>query len=262
MNPKIIALALLLTVSCLTTGQIPADINKTDQQGRKQGKWIKLYPDGTVQYEGIFKDDHPIGEFKRYYEDKKLKSVLIFSPDGRTADATIYHPNGFIGSQGRYTDQMKEGKWKFFSSLIEGYRISEEEYTKNIRNGLSLKFYTDSTIAEKLNYINDRKEGEWVQYYPDGKLFLKSYYSGGLLNGKFETWYNDGKPEFSGSYKNNLREGKWYIYNEDGTLKYKIEYTLGVPDNRQMERDAANLIDSLERNKDKIADPEKTGVIR
>jgi antitoxin component YwqK of YwqJK toxin-antitoxin module len=262
MKIKIIAITLLLAVSGLIRAQTPADINKTDQMGRKQGKWIKMYPGGTVQYEGIFKDNHPVGEFRRYYEDKTLQSVLIFSQDGRTAEATIYHPNGFIASQGKYVDQKKEGGWKFFSSLINGYLLNREEYKNNIKNGLSLKFYPDSTIAEKINYVNDNKEGEWLQYYPDGKLFLKSYYSGGMLNGKFDTWYNDGKPEFSGYYKNNLRDGKWLIYNEDGKVKYEVTYVDGITSDHQMEKDAANFIDSLEKNKDKIADPEQTGVIR
>ena len=38
-------------------------------------------------YDGFFKDDHPVGEFKRYYEDNTLKSVLIYSDDGKEADA-------------------------------------------------------------------------------------------------------------------------------------------------------------------------------
>jgi antitoxin component YwqK of YwqJK toxin-antitoxin module len=262
MKLKILTILSLLAISVIVSGQSGTEINKTDQQGRKQGQWIKKYPNGNIQYEGIFRDDHPVGEIKRYYEDKTIKSILFYTNDGKEADARIYHPNGFVASSGKYTNQMKEGKWKFFSPSVNGYLISEEEYSKNIRNGLSLKFFPDSTIAEKIRFVNDIREGEWLQYHQNGKLFLRSNYTAGMLNGKFEVWYQDGKPEFSGTYKNNLREGIWHIYNDDGTLKYDLNYVSGVTNDQKMKLDATNFIDSLENNKWKVADPEKTGVLR
>ena len=84
MEKKIILILSLAAASLLVTGQSEVNINKTDQQGRKQGEWIKKYPDGNIQYEGTFRDDHPIGEFKRYSEDKKLQSVMVYSNDGMT----------------------------------------------------------------------------------------------------------------------------------------------------------------------------------
>ena len=258
MNLKVLLTASLLIVSGIAICQIGTDINKTDQQGRKQGHWIKKYPNGNIEYEGVFKDDHPVGQFLRYFEDETLKSKLIYSIDGKKADATLYHPNGFIAAQGKFINQKKEGKWIFFSYFYKGYLISEEEYSNNKRNGPSLKFYPDSTVAEKITYINNKKEGGWLQYYPDGKIFLKSNYSNDLLNGKFEVWYENGKPEFSGYYKNNLREGTWHIYKEDGVLRYKLNYSLGMTKDRQIDIDASELMDKLEKNQGKIADPEKT----
>ena len=257
MRLRILVIILLSSISAEISCQAVTEINKTDQLGKKQGAWIKKYPNGNVQYEGTFKDDHPAGEFKRYYEDRTLMSVMIYSDDGRSAEATVYHPNGFISSQGKYSDQKKDGKWKFFSETTDGCLISEDEYYGNIRNGISVKYYPDGTIAERLRYINDKKDGEWLQYYEDGNIFLKSNYSGGMLNGKFEVFYQNGRLQYTGFYKNNLRDGKWLIYNENGTLKYEINYTAGITKDRQMVIDASEYIDSLERNKDKIVDPEK-----
>lgn len=262
MNLKVFTITSLLAISIMASSQTPPELNKYDQLGRKQGHWIKKNPNGTIQYEGTFLDDHPVGEFKRYYDDKTVKSVMIFSKDGKEAEAVIYHPNGFIASRGKYINQAREGKWEFFSATINGYLISDEEYLNNQRNGLSQKFFQDSTLAEKVTYRNDRKEGEWIQYYPNGTIFLKSYYSEGVLNGTFDVWFENGKPEFSGAYKNNLREGIWLIYNEDGTLKYKLNYVSGVTNDKRMEDDGTKLLDSLEKNKGNIPDPEKTGVLR
>jgi antitoxin component YwqK of YwqJK toxin-antitoxin module len=71
--------------------------------------------------------------------------------------------------------------------------------------------------------------------------------------------FENGIPEITGSYKNNFREGKWIIYNEDGTKRYELNYEGGVTIDRQMDIDSSEIIDNLEKNKGKIADPEKTG---
>lgn len=262
MNIKLYITASLLAFSIYAAAQVDTQINKTDQQGRKQGHWIKMYPGETIMYDGIFRDDHPVGEFKRYFENQSLKSILIYSDDGRKASATLYHPNGNISSKGNYTDQMKEGKWQFFSLSTNGYLISEEFYLNNIRNGLSLKFYPDSTIAEKVSYRNGLKEGEWIQYYPSGAVRLKSNYLNGKINGSFEVWFENGAIEISGNYKNDSRDGQWVIYNSDNTIKYKLEYLSGITKDRRMDVDESDFLDSLENNRGKIADPEKTGVIK
>ena len=262
MNLKIIIIASCLVISASATSQTVSEINKSDQKGKRQGHWIKKYPNENVMYDGFFKDDHPVGEFRRYYEDKTLKSILLYSADGKEAFATIYHPNGYIYAKGKYVDQMKEGKWQFFSAITADYLISEEHYSGNIRNGPSVKFYPDSTIAESLTYINDIRQGEWIKYYPDGAICLKSNYLNGKLNGKFEVWYQNGMIEFSGQYKDDARDGSWLIYKNDGTIKYKIKYLEGVTNDRQMDIDESDYLDSLEINKGKIADPEKAGVIR
>lgn len=262
MNLKFLIIISIFAVSLAANCQNDTIINKTDQKGLKQGIWISRYPNGNIRYEGFFIDDHPAGEFKRYYDDQTLSSILIFSNDGKEADATLFYPDGSVSARGKYVNQMKEGKWKFYSSSIPGYLLNEEEYSKNLRNGISLKFYTDSTIAEKAWYKNDKKEGEWIQYYANGNIFLKSYFTDGLLNGKFEVWFENGNPEITGYYKNNLREGKWIIYNEDGTIKYEMNYTRGITKDRQMDIDASEIIDNLEKNKGKIPDPEKTGELK
>ncbi len=262
MNFKIITVVSMLAFSVTVICQTGSGINKTDEQGRKQGHWMKKYPHGTIQYEGEFKDDHPVGEFKRYYENSKLKSALIYSSDGNEADATIFHPNGFISSKGKYINQLKEGTWKFYSSSVEGYLINEEEYKGNLRNGPSVKYYPDGTVAERLNYVSDKREGEWLQYHTNGRLFLRSFFSGDVLNGKFEVWFEDRTIEYSGFYKNNRREGTWLLYGRDGNLMYKMDYVGGVTNDRQMDIDVSNYLDNLEKNAGKIDDPEKTGEIR
>ena len=96
MNLKIFIIASLLAISVCASSQTETHINITDQQGMKQGHWIKKYPNENIMYDGYFKDDHPVGEFKRYYEDQSLKSVLIYSDDGRTGNCN------YLSSEWKY----------------------------------------------------------------------------------------------------------------------------------------------------------------
>jgi antitoxin component YwqK of YwqJK toxin-antitoxin module len=250
-------LSCLIIQLCFSAQQDPI-INQTDKNGFKQGHWIKKNGNILV-YDGFFKDNHPVGEFRRFFEDNTLQSLLIYSQDGKEADAALYHPNGFLASKGKYINQLKEGKWQFYSAVSNGYLICEEEYSKNLRNGLSVKFYQDKKVAEKMIYVNNIRQDEWTQYYQNGNICLKTKYLNGKIDGKFEVWFENGKIELSGEYKNDAREGHWIIYNEDGTKKYELDYVAGFTKNRQMNIDESNYIDSLEKNKGKIPDPEKTG---
>ncbi len=262
MNLKIIVISVLSVISSAVVCQTANDLNKSDQLGRKQGHWIKKNPDNTLLYDGFFENDHPVGEFRRYEGNNTLKSVLIFSEDEKSADASIYHTNGFISSKGKYINQLKEGKWQFFSSIVNGYMICEEIYKSNKRNGPSQKFYRDGKVAEKSNYVNDIRQGEWTQYNINGSICLKSSFKDNKLDGKYEVWGENGKIESSGQYKNDSREGTWLIYKSDGSLRYKIEYIAGITKDKQLDIDLSDYMDQLEKNKGKIADPEKTGVIR
>jgi antitoxin component YwqK of YwqJK toxin-antitoxin module len=261
MNFKAIAVGLLLGISFHGFSQTDQSINKTDKDGKKQGHWIKKYPNGNIMYDGYFANDKPTGEFKRFYEDKPLKSVLIFSKDGKEAIATLYYPNGLVASTGKYVNQLKEGKWRFFSVTSNDILISEVEYSGDKKNGPVVKYYSEGKVAEKLFYKNDLKHGECLKYYPDGTLTLKTNYINGNLDGKFEAFFENGRLEMLGQYKDNLREGPWIIYKKDGSLRFKTEYVSGVPDNRNIDIYQSDYIDSLERNKVRIADPEKTGEI-
>jgi len=261
MDFKVIALCIFLGIYFPVFSQTDKSINQTDKDGRKQGHWIKRYPDGNIMYDGFFTNNKPAGEFKRFYEDSTLKSLLVFSKNATEAKATLYYSNGMVASTGKYVNQLKEGKWQFFSSTTKGLLISEEEYSGDKKNGTSVKYYPDSTVAERVSYKNDLKHGECLKYYPDGTITLRTNYQNGKLNGKFESFFENGKTEFLGQYKDDLKEGIWIIYRKDGIQRFRTEYTSGNPNSREIDIYQSDYIDSLERNKVKIADPEKTGEI-
>ena len=251
----------LIIIGFSCAAQTADTVNRTDQKGLRQGYWIKRYPNGNKQYEGWFRDDMPVGTFRRYYETDTLRSVMKHNSDGKTADAVIYHPNGLVASKGLFVNQLKEGKWSFYSANLRDYLMMEENYILNVKQGVSTKYYPSGALLEKINYRDDLKHGDWMQYYPDGVVCLKARYEKGVLIGSFEVFYADGGPEFKGQYKNNVRDGIWLIYKKDGTLKSKIEYEMGKVLNPELYINETRYLDSLEMNRGMIEDPEKTGIM-
>jgi antitoxin component YwqK of YwqJK toxin-antitoxin module len=261
MNLKNNIFFIMLLLQLSTYSQTSDTLNRTDLKGMKQGHWIKKYPVGSIQYDGFFIDNHPVGTFRRYYENDTLQSVLIFNAEGTEATGTLYHSNGYIASSGKFINQLKEGKWKFYSSRINGYLVIEEEFKGNIRHGISQKYYADKTLAEKVLFVNGIKEGEWTQYFPGGKLWLKANYKNGKLDGGFYTYFENGQPEYIGQYRDDLRSGNWKIYNSNGNLQYSFDYVDGLITDPEVARKETEYFNALEKNKGKIADPEKTGTI-
>jgi antitoxin component YwqK of YwqJK toxin-antitoxin module len=261
MFSRLIIILIIASINFSCLAQSGEKLNVTDQKGLKQGHWIRKDQKGHIIYDGWFHDDKPTGTFKRYHENDTLQSVLTYNSDGTKAAATFYHPNGFVSSKGNYVNQNREGKWQFYSALSEGYLICEEEYSGNKKNGTSLKYYKNKTVCEKLFYKDDLKTSQWSQYYPNGQECLKANYTQGKLEGKFEVFFDNGKPEFSGQYRNDARDGTWTRFNRDGTVKTKTNYVAGRPTNPEQAREESEYLDRLEKNKGKIADPEKTGSI-
>lgn len=255
-----VLLIIILAFTNFVSGQ--EKINFTDDKGLKQGKWIKKFENGNTLYEGTFKNNKPVGEFKRYYISGKLISVLNYHENSDSIDAIFYHPNEYLAAEGVYKHQKKEGEWVFYSAKEKDCIICRENYINNLKEGKSVKYHLNGNIAEELFYVNDSKDGGWVQYFTDGQVCIKSSYTNNSVNGKFETFHTNGKREITGTYINDIRNGEWKFYNDDGTFKRTIIYRNGVADNdKELIEEETRYLDMLEKNGGKIEDPEKKGIV-
>jgi antitoxin component YwqK of YwqJK toxin-antitoxin module len=235
--------------------------NLTDTNGMKQGPWVKKYPNGTVMYEGTFKNNQPVGLFRRFNNEGILISELTYSDRKNEAAAVFYYADGLKAAEGIYLERKKEGLWRFWSATRPSYLICEESYHGDLRHGLSQKFYPDSTLAEKVTWDSGNRTGEWIQYYPDGSISLRAEYLAGKLEGPFSYYHPNGNLQYEGRYKDDVRTGDWMVFNEDGTLKQIITYKDGKPDDPSMADQETKFLDDLEKNKDKIKVTDITGTI-
>lgn len=252
---------LIITLSLLLLCATAFTQNMTDAAGKKQGPWIKRYPNGKPMYEGTFKDDRPVGIFRRYTEEGVLLSELTYTAARDEAAAVFFYGDGIKAAEGKYIARSKEGTWKFWSATNPHYLISEENYHNDIRHGLSLKYYPDSTLAEKVAWDMGNRSGEWLQYYPDGSVCLRAEYIEGKLEGPFSYYHPNGKLQYEGRYHEDHRTGDWMVFNEDGSLKQIIAYKDGVPADPKVADQETKFLDDLEKNKGRIEVTDITGTV-
>ena len=250
---------IILSLLLISLNAMPQNI--TDAAGKKQGSWIKKYPNGKTMYEGTFKDDKPVGLLKRYTEEGILLSELTYADGKDEAAAVFYYGDGSRAAEGRYVARSKEGTWKFWSATQPHYLISEESYHNDSRHGLSVKYYPDSTLAEKVAWDMGKRSGEWMQYYPDGSVCLRAEYLEGKLEGPFSYYHPNGKLQYEGRYHEDLRTGEWMVFNENGSLKQIITYKEGVPADPKMADQETRFLDDLEKNKGRIEVTDITGTV-
>ena len=101
------ALVFLFSVFSASVFALPADTNKTDANGKKQGHWIKRDEKGKVIYEGNFVNDKPIGEFKYYWDNSNLKAHSFYSDNGKVCRAKMFFYDGAtLMAEGKYIDQI------------------------------------------------------------------------------------------------------------------------------------------------------------
>ncbi|NOY50542.1 MAG: toxin-antitoxin system YwqK family antitoxin [Chlorobi bacterium] len=220
---KIFIMGMVLVPS-LMFGQT---FNQSDANGMKQGKWTKNYSNGVPRYEGQFKNDHPYGEFKYYYESGALKAITRFSTDGIVAHTRTFHENKQPMAEGKYIRQKKDSIWLFYSD-VDGKLISSETYKKGVLDGISKTYYPDNgNVAESTAYKNGLKEGEYRKYFPEGGIMTEGRYVNNELHGDFTLYFPNGKIQIKGKYNNGRQVGNWEYFDEDGNAVSEEEYKNG-----------------------------------
>ena len=202
------------------------EINKVDAAGKKQGVWKKTYSNGALRYEGAFKNDKPIGEFKYYYPSGEIKAVIKYRTDG-SSYAKTYQLNGKLLSEGKYIGKKRDSTWIFYSD-IDGKKVSEKNYKNGILEGKSIVYFPKQGIPFQITeYHNGKKNGKSEKFYTDGKPFSLETFVNDTLNGQFKIWSLDGKLQMEGQYKNGNQSGLWITYDENGKIIKKENFKDG-----------------------------------
>jgi len=228
-------------------------VNQTDANGMKQGLWTKKYKNGVVAYKVYFKNNKPVGEYKRYHENGKLYALLNYREKSDTASAKLYDEEGVLIAKGTYLGKKKINKWTFFSKKLI---IRKETYTDGKKNGVSQTFYKNGNVSEEQHWKDDVENGVWRQYFENKKVKLEMRIDNGKRNSAYYKYYPSGKFEIKGRYINDLMEGTWEYFDIKGKVVKKIEYIKGKAQNQdELDKEEQEYFEKIEENKHRLLDP-------
>jgi antitoxin component YwqK of YwqJK toxin-antitoxin module len=235
--------------------------NQTDKQGKKQGYWKVRYEKGALKYTAFFKDDKPIGEMRRYFEDNSLKAIINFRPDGKKSYAKLYYQSGPLAAEGLYINSVKDSTWKYYSYYNKTLTRTET-YVNGQKHGKMLSYYPNGKLAEEIEYKNGVRDGVWKQYFENGKMKMYSAFTNGKRTGNFVFNYPNDIPEWTGKYVNDKMEGKWLRYNESGKIIATIEYKDGIATNeKELSEKETEMLRQLEKKRGTIAEPDESNIM-
>lgn len=220
---RLSAIVLLLSVVIMPS-LVFGQLNQTDDQGRKQGKWEKRYSNGNIKYKGTFKDDKPVGEF--IYYDYRLNLVARVNHLGNdSAEAKIYHTNKALEGEGMYYKQQKTGVWKFYDNT--GKLSAVETFKNGVKHGKSQIYLLSGQISRETEYVNGFETGLRIDYFQDGTKRFEGQVIDGVFDGEVTFFHPNGKLKMIGNYKNAVRDGQWIYYDENGVPFMRELYEKG-----------------------------------
>jgi len=211
-------------------------INRSDEQGRKQGTWMVFYPSGKVNKELNYLDDLLDGLYKEFNENGNLilslkyKQGKIVEDQNKSAlEENIdfrreINEKGILISSGSYLKEVPIGIHRYYND--QGKVINS-------------KIYSDSgnVMSEGIVDETGSKEGEWKDYYSTGELRSAGIYRNNQQTGRWTFYYKNGRKEQEGSYLRGLYDGLWTWYYENGNIWREETYFNGKEDGESVEYD-------------------------
>ncbi len=223
-------------------------INRTDDKGLKQGRWIDFYENGNKKTEYNYLNDKLHGMLRQYDNSGTLLSETrylngeVYVPrveDEIKLKAEVkksYFPDGKLQYEGAFINNIPVGIHKEYNQ--QGKLITAKEYTgagellgeglfdeKGLRTGF-WKLYDQyySYFFGEGNYLNGQKDGKWIFYYPDGKTELEGFYSEGKPDREWLWLYQSGSKKREEVYLNGKREGLYAEYDSASNVILQGEY--------------------------------------
>jgi antitoxin component YwqK of YwqJK toxin-antitoxin module len=244
---------ILLLIPMLVRGQV--NLNLTDSKGLKQGSWEKRFPNGKIMYSGSFKDNKPVGEWKRYHESGGLKAILQYNETNDSVKARLFETSTLPVAAGMYVKEKKEGLWIYYTEKV---KVAEEHFVNGMKNGLCRKFYPNGELLEESVWKNNQKEGKYQAFFLSGKPYLQCMYQNDQRNGRCFSYFPSAMTEVESYYTDDLPSGTWKYLNENGDTRFTLQYEKGILKNPEV---LINMntkeLENLEKQRASLTDPEK-----
>lgn len=228
-------------------------LNRTDAAGMKTGKWISRYPNGMLRYEGSFDKDKPVGSWKRYHENGKVKALMNHRLNSERVFASLFDAEGKLYAKGVFDGAIRDSTWNFYSGeklvMTENYRLGKKD-------GKAIGYFENGAIKYEKSWKEDLTSGNFVEYDPSGIKRREIYYENDKKNGPASFYDENGTKTMEGEYRDDLSEGTWKMLDKEGQLKYQIKYSKGeILDKGALDAQQMKEFKQYDQLKGKIPEP-------
>ncbi len=217
----------------------------TFTEGNREGFSKTFYnnKDNTLETEGSYIRNKPVGVWKYYHPNGKLKKQQTYNNNGELeGESTEYFENGKTETVEYYSNNKINGTSKMYSDdgvlwqeyvhkkgkLMEyrAYRKNGEKICDNKINGknFSVVLYHPNGIKRREGKVSDGElEGPWKDYNSYGVLFREANYKEGQYDGKYTEYYANGKVHIERHYTAGNENGTYRAFYKNGQLQTEGE---------------------------------------
>jgi antitoxin component YwqK of YwqJK toxin-antitoxin module len=227
-------------------------INRTDNQGKKQGTFREYYANGKIKKEEHYLDDQLHGYYREFdgngelvmamrYERGKIMEEIDEDLKELLDMKSTFDEQGRLVFTGGYKEGVPVGIHRFFDTtgVVQnaylyndlGQKIAEGVIDEQgNRKGLWTDFYTTGEIRAKGTYDNNQRAGPWTFYYRTGNIEQKGRFERGRYQGLWVWYYPNGNIWREESYTNGREDGLFTEYDSNGKILTKGNYINGEKD--------------------------------
>lgn len=169
-------------------------LNKTDENGLKQGYWIIYFTDNPAQIktEGKYISNKKTGVWKTFFPSGQIKQEITFVNNRPNGYAKIYYKDGKVSEEGIWKGNKWVGDYKFYHK--NGKIAYDWKYNKTgKREGEQKYFYENGNKMIEGSWANGKESGTIKEYDENGKLKVEKTFNDGKLDVNTVKIYEKGK---------------------------------------------------------------------
>ncbi|MFT5778543.1 MAG: antitoxin component YwqK of YwqJK toxin-antitoxin module [Crocinitomicaceae bacterium] len=189
--------------------------------GLQDSLYFEWYETDHLKVEGTYNLDQPVGEWKNYYVDGRLKSV----EETKGEDNYMWE---FYLPDSLHTAIITKGNGEMVSFYTTGKVKEWYNYKNGLRHGLFEESSIYGHVTLKGEFKDGEKDGNWEYFYITGDKEKVSTYKSGVLDGPYKYFYDSGKLNVEGEYKKGLKADQWTWYTNKGTKDMQGSFDDGL----------------------------------
>ena len=224
-------------------------VNRTDEEGNKQGTFREYYANGRVKKEEHYLDNQLHGYYREFdgrgdlvlalrYERGKIVEEIDEDLKELLDMKSTYDEEGRLIFTGGYKNGIPVGIHRFYDTtgmVVNAYLYNElgQKVSEGIideqgrRMGPWKDFYPDGKLRAEGSYADNQRSGTWTYYFHDGGVEQKGRFERDRFMGLWNWYYPNGNKWREESYFNGREDGMFVEYDPHGNILTKGDYIGG-----------------------------------